>query len=98
MPNFPNLHDTARHVSHMNEILETAEHTVHRMIQEQVAWSIECAASPGKSRLFWIQNEQDLRFFAKEIHCLKTRSQSLRERMQNEINLVREPSTVLIVY
>lgn len=89
VPNFPILHDTARHVSHINEILEVAEHTVHRMIQEQVAWSAECATMPRKSRLSWVRNEQELRFFAKEMHSLKTRSQSLSERMQNEIHLVR---------
>lgn len=89
MLNFPNLHDTARHISHANEILEVAEHTVHRMIQEQVAWGTECATRSSNSRLSWVRNEQDLRFFAKEIHSLKTRSRSLSERMQNEINLVR---------
>lgn len=88
VPNFPSLHNTARHVSHINEILEVAEHTVHRMIQEQVAWGAECTTMPRKSRLSWVRNEQELRFFAKEMHSLKTRSQSLSERMQNEIHLV----------
>ena len=59
------------------------------MIQEQVAWSAECATMPRKICLSWVWNEQELRFFVKEMHLLKTRSQSLSERMQNEIHLVR---------
>lgn len=91
IPDFPNLHDMARHISHVNEILEVAKHTVQRIIQEQNIWRREYITLSKKDRLRWVQNHQDLLFVAKEIHSLKTRSRSLGDRMQNEINLVRKP-------
>lgn len=91
-PNFPNLHDIARHVSHANEILHVAEHTLDRLVQAQISWKTEYydsnTGSAKRNRMVCLQNKQDLLFLAKEIHCLKTRSASLSERLQNEINLV----------
>ncbi|KAJ9271874.1 hypothetical protein DTO212C5_1955 [Paecilomyces variotii] len=86
---FPDLHDIARHISHVNEILQVAEHTAQRIVHEQATWITwrEKTDVSQRDRMRWIQNQQDLLFFAKEIHCLKTRSRSLAERMQNEINL-----------
>lgn len=95
-PNFPNLHDIARHVSHANEILQVAEHTLDRLVQAQISWKTEYYdgnTGPAKrNRMICLQNKQDLLFLAKEIHSLKTRSASLSERLQNEINLVSIPS------
>lgn len=92
-PNFPNLHDIARHVSHANEILQVAEHTLDRLVQAQVSWKTEYydgnIGAAKRNRMICLQNKQDLLFLAKEIHSLKTRSASLSERLQNEINLVR---------
>ncbi|ODM19100.1 hypothetical protein SI65_05717 [Aspergillus cristatus] len=90
-PNFPNLHDIARHVSHANEILHVAEHTLDRLVQAQISWKTEYyddnTGSAKRNRMVCLQNKQDLLFLAKEIHSLKTRSASLSERLQNEINL-----------
>lgn len=47
------------------------------------------ATGPARrNRMMCVQNKQDLLFLAKEIYSLKTRSASLSERLQNEINLV----------
>lgn len=91
-PNFPNLHDIARHVSHANETLQVAEHTLDRLVQAQICWKTEYydgnTGTAKRNRMVCLQNKQDLLFLAKEIHSLKTRSASLSERLQNEINLV----------
>ncbi|EYE98223.1 uncharacterized protein EURHEDRAFT_428938, partial [Aspergillus ruber CBS 135680] len=90
-PNFPNLHDIARHVSHANETLQVAEHTLDRLVQAQICWKTEYydgnTGTAKRNRMVCLQNKQDLLFLAKEIHSLKTRSASLSERLQNEINL-----------
>lgn len=98
-PNFPNLHDIARHVSHANEILQVAEHTLDRLVQAQTYWRTEYYDGNSRfvkrNRMVCLQNKQDLLFLAKEIHSLKTRSASLSERLQNEINLVNISESVL---
>lgn len=98
-PNFPNLHDIARHVSHANEILQVAEHTLDRLVQAQLSWKMEYydgnTGLVKRNRMACLQNKQDLLFLAKEIHSLKTRSASLSERLQNEINLVSIPFYIL---
>ncbi|KAI9925110.1 hypothetical protein AWENTII_006762 [Aspergillus wentii] len=84
-PEFPKLHDIARHISHANENLEVALHTIDSVIQEQRTWRVEYAVD--KKKPLWIQNQQRLRFIAKELHSQSTRCRSLSDRMKNEINL-----------
>ncbi|GAQ09477.1 hypothetical protein ALT_6798 [Aspergillus lentulus] len=85
--NFPNLHDIARHIFHANETLEVATHTLQSLIDEQARFRVEYAELTNKNRGSWINTAQRAHFVAKQLHSLLTRSQSLSERLRNEINL-----------
>lgn len=85
---FPPLHDLARHMSHSTETLEVAGQTAQSIMNEQARWKLErTSLIPGTPR--WSEPEQRrLLFVSDEFHALKARSNSLNERLQNEINLV----------
>jgi Mg2+ and Co2+ transporter CorA len=87
--NFPNLHDIARHIFHANETLEVARHTLQSLIDEQARFRAEHAdlMNTNGNRGTWIHTAQRAHFVAKQLHSLMTRSQSLSERLRNEINL-----------
>ncbi|RHZ50186.1 hypothetical protein CDV55_102486 [Aspergillus turcosus] len=87
--NFPNLHDIARHIFHANETLEVARHTLQSLIDEQARFRAahEALINRYGNRGVWIHAEQRAHFVAKQLHSLMTRSQSLSERLRNEINL-----------
>lgn len=74
-PDFVHLHDMARHLIHSNESLDVAVETIQ---------SIRDRCTQMKEGYF------DNRTYAlqKELKAIKWRSESLRERLQNEINLV----------
>ncbi|KAG2012665.1 hypothetical protein GB937_007014 [Aspergillus fischeri] len=85
--NFPNLHDIARHIFHANETLAVATHTMQSLIDEQARFRAEHPVLINKNRGSWIHTAQRAHFVAKQLHSLLTRSQSLSERLRNEINL-----------
>ncbi|KAE8152324.1 hypothetical protein BDV25DRAFT_72023 [Aspergillus avenaceus] len=87
-PDFPMLHDVARHIFHSTEILEVAEHTMTNLVAEVSAWPSEFRdlAAQAQGGAF-LQTRQRLLFLAKETHSHLTRSRSLSERLGNEINL-----------
>ncbi|KAH1279528.1 hypothetical protein KXX33_003234 [Aspergillus fumigatus] len=85
--NFPNLHDIARHIFHANETLAVATHTLQSLIDEQARFRAEHPALTGENKGSWIHTAQRAHFVAKQLHSLLTRSQSLSERLRNEINL-----------
>jgi hypothetical protein len=80
-PDFLHLHEIARHVIHSNECLDVAIDTIERIGRD------------FKSR---IQPESEvisnflskLASLEKDVRGIKQRSDSLQERLQNEINLV----------
>ncbi|KAF2789724.1 hypothetical protein K505DRAFT_188783, partial [Melanomma pulvis-pyrius CBS 109.77] len=80
-PNFVRLHEVARHLIHSNETLDVAVDTmksIRRMIEATQRNENEPAHVSGRSRL----NE-----FCEEMKRIKRRSESLGERLKNEINL-----------
>ncbi|KAL2837296.1 hypothetical protein BJY01DRAFT_237933 [Aspergillus pseudoustus] len=86
---FPELHDIARHAFHYNEIVEVAEHTLTRLVQEQIRWREEDGAAirDGGGVAHWLNPHQELLLQQKAAVALKARSKSLNERLLNEINL-----------
>ncbi|KAL2859555.1 hypothetical protein BJX68DRAFT_226448 [Aspergillus pseudodeflectus] len=84
---FPLLHDIARHLFHYNETIEVAEHTLRALTEEQMHWRREDSESVQLNLDTWIKTLQDIKREEKRAHSLKTRSKSLNDRHQNEINL-----------
>jgi hypothetical protein len=87
-PNYPILHDIARHSIHVCETLDLAVTTsTSILIQRDRFFS---------SRLMFTQeilptleaHEQKLRFYDHMLRSLKQRAESNRQRLVNEINLV----------
>jgi hypothetical protein len=84
-PDFVHLHELARHVIHANEVLDVALNTTKRL-------QIRCLnlAAPAAAES---DSETDLRdqfeYLENDLRAIKRRSESLHERLQNEIQLVR---------
>ncbi|KAL2823791.1 hypothetical protein BDW59DRAFT_173257 [Aspergillus cavernicola] len=85
--NFPLLHDIARHLFHYQETIEVAEHTMQALAAEQVRWRKEDPEKVREDLGTWLKTRQRLQYEEKRAHSLKTRSRSLNDRHQNEINL-----------
>ncbi|KAL4997550.1 hypothetical protein BDV10DRAFT_186142 [Aspergillus recurvatus] len=85
---FPNLHDIARHAFHYSEIIEVAENTLQRLVQEQIRWREEDGSAISERGIqYWLDPHQELLLQQKAAYALKARSKSLNERLLNEINL-----------
>ncbi|KAL3458231.1 hypothetical protein BJX64DRAFT_267048 [Aspergillus heterothallicus] len=86
---FPELHDIARHAFHYSEIIDIAEHTMTRLVQEQIRWRDEDGdAIRGAGGIaHWLNPHQELLLAQKAAVAHKARSKSLNERLLNEINL-----------
>lgn len=87
---FPDLHDLARHAFHYSEIIDVAENTLSRLIEEQNRWRKEDEAGiRERGRIgYWLDSHQELLLQQKNAYALKAKSKSLNERLLNEINLV----------
>jgi hypothetical protein len=87
-PDFVHLHELARHVIHSNEVLDVALTTSQRL-QARCMKSTRTRNSTKESQ----DREQDLceqfEFLENDLFGIKRRSISLQERLQNEIQLVR---------
>jgi hypothetical protein len=80
-PNFPFLHDVARHIIHSTETLDVAINTLNNMA--------EVIATPDVAISYTSQRvQQDLAFHKQVLRNLHARSQALDARLRNEINLV----------
>ncbi|PLB34928.1 uncharacterized protein BDW47DRAFT_111295 [Aspergillus candidus] len=87
-PDFHNLHDIARHIFHSTETLQVAEATLTNLRDELSRWRDEHPdLVDGLMRGSWMQTQQKVVFAAREITSARIRSQSLTDRLQNEINL-----------
>ena len=80
-PNFPFLHDVARHVIHSTETLDVAINTLSNMA-EMISLA-DFAISNTSQRI-----QQDLAFHKQVLRNLHARSSALDARLRNEINLV----------
>ncbi|EAW12870.1 uncharacterized protein ACLA_013010 [Aspergillus clavatus NRRL 1] len=85
--NFPNLHDIARHIFHSNETLNVAAQILESLIAEQKSFQKEYPALVKGNRGSWSQNGQRAKRVKRQLQSLAFRSQSLGERLHNEINL-----------
>lgn len=86
---FPLLHDIARHLFHYQETIEVAEHTLQVMAKELIHWRHEDEGNIRANIGTWLDARRRILHEEKRAHSLKTRSRSLNDRHQNEINLVR---------
>ncbi|QSS55658.1 hypothetical protein I7I53_03601 [Histoplasma capsulatum var. duboisii H88] len=88
-PDFPKLHDIARHVIHSNETLDVAIETIDSILHEHELL-ISREGSTGSHQIQKISAEDVTRrlyYHSREIRAIKARSASLYDRLQNEINL-----------
>ncbi|KAK2756213.1 hypothetical protein FQN54_005621 [Arachnomyces sp. PD_36] len=83
-PDFPRFHEIARHIIHSNETLDVAIDTVDGTIHEHESFLRECG---GTEDAQFRDLHRRLYYSSRELWALKRRSESLYERLQNEINL-----------
>jgi hypothetical protein len=85
-----NTHETARHLIHCSEMLETAMCTVEQMRKKVATFPTFTKSTDNNT----VQNELD--FYASLITSFLNRSKALEARMQNEISLVGLPIAILV--
>ncbi|KAF2403542.1 hypothetical protein EJ06DRAFT_553823 [Trichodelitschia bisporula] len=84
-PDYPRLHDVARHAIHVAETLDLAVSTVHAIIAGHEGFAVRVpGGGMGAVRRAHLQQ---LRFAEHLLKGLKLREQSNKERLSNEINL-----------
>lgn len=86
-PDYPYLHELARHIIHSTETLNVAIETVDGMIGQHEQFCKDRLLGSTLQTVFSNQTRQDLNFQCKLFKTLKSRSQALGDRLQNEINL-----------
>lgn len=83
-PNYAEVHEMARHVIHSTEMLEMALEVVAGMIREH-----EQFFNDNPSALVHYKRAgNELRYQSTILKCIHLRSKALKERLNNEINLV----------
>ena len=87
-PNYPRLHDLARHAIHVQETLEVAVVTIENMIHQREHFFLEW--SKGDLVDAPQQAHKRLHFYLHVMNSLKYRAQANKERLINEITLVSE--------
>ena len=83
-PNYAEMHEMARHVIHSTEMLEMALEVVAAMIKEHSQFFSDNPSAVVYSK----QSGNDLRYQSTILKCIHLRSKALKERLNNEINLV----------
>ncbi|EEH46609.2 uncharacterized protein PADG_02707 [Paracoccidioides brasiliensis Pb18] len=97
-PDFPQLHEIARHAIHSNETLDVAVDTMDSIIHEHGLFILHQRSTghmsqestPGSQPIPKVVAdiiERQLYYHLKELRAIKARSESLKDRLQNEINL-----------
>jgi len=79
--NFIYLHELARHLIHSNETLDVAMDTL-----DAIRESFKVIGDETEKQYF----DEQTYALRRKFRALRSRSESLKERLQNEINLVRE--------
>lgn len=78
------MHEIARHVIHTSEMLEMALNVTHSLIDE--------ANTLHRQRQFsgsnYVNESYDIKHSKTMLQCLLLRSQALKKRIQNELQLV----------
>ncbi|KAL9098649.1 MAG: hypothetical protein Q9163_005733 [Psora crenata] len=92
-PNFPLLHDFARHTIHSSESLDVAIDTVAGILSQH-EWFLDAGRSYiGVDPTVARRTRQHLRFQIQVMRSLRARSKANEARLRNEIDLVSERRT-----
>jgi hypothetical protein len=88
-PDYPRLHDLARHTIHSSETLHMAAHAVERMMDSHELFSQDRQSQKAQQVTSFKWTAQRLRFHHQLFKGLAMRSEANERRLQNEMNLVR---------
>ncbi|KAF9895331.1 hypothetical protein FE257_000235 [Aspergillus nanangensis] len=84
----PQLHDISRHIFHSTETLEVSQNTVRSLIAENQRFQKDYEEWNGKGHRHILDGVSSLLLYLeREMHSQRARSNSLAERLHNEINL-----------
>jgi Mg2+ and Co2+ transporter CorA len=86
-PDYPRLHDLARHIIHSSETLSIAIETMSSMIDQYEAYLAERPSLSKAAITKSQQTRKSIQFQTSLLRCLKARSIALEDRLRNEINL-----------
>jgi hypothetical protein len=86
-PDYPRLHDISRHAIHVEETLDRAVHVARDIARQQQQFSIDRLS--GDLSSLSRQRHRRLCFFENMLGSLCARASSNKQRLDNEINLVR---------
>ncbi|KAL3475961.1 hypothetical protein BJX99DRAFT_258858 [Aspergillus californicus] len=84
---FRDMRDMVRHTIHINECLESAEHTIQCIIDEHTYWRTEDPTTVAGIRELWLDTQSQLLSTLRMIHSLKSRGKALQARLHNQIDL-----------
>ena len=100
-PNYPRLHDLARHANHSSETLDVAVETLTSMLSQHERFSATEQSSVNLDPNISQQTRQNLRFQLQMLRSLAHRSKANESRLRNEIdlafNLVAQQDTKMAV-
>ncbi|KAI9856198.1 MAG: hypothetical protein M1813_009215 [Trichoglossum hirsutum] len=83
-PNYPHLHEVARHTIHSTETLDVAIETLDSMIRQHEVFVAETSLNTNVASR---QTRKYLQFQLKMFKAIRLRSQANGERLRNEISL-----------
>jgi membrane protein implicated in regulation of membrane protease activity len=86
-PNYPRLHDIARHAIHVSETLDLAVKTIDCMITQHDQFLADRPGLDDKTKTTQRQIRKRMNFYDHLLGSLRSRSASNKERLLNEIHL-----------
>lgn len=86
-PNYPRLHDIARHAIHVSETLELAVRTFEHMMEQHDEFISDRPALDEKTKHAQRKIRKRIKFYHHMISSLRARSTSNKQRLLNEIKL-----------
>lgn len=86
-PNYPRLHDIARHAIHVSETLELAAKTIESMIEHYDEFITERPTQDEKTTNARRKIRNHMQFYHSLVGSLRSRSTSNKQRLLNEIQL-----------
>jgi hypothetical protein len=86
-PNYPRLHDIARHAIHVSETLDLAVKTVECMIAQHDQFIADRGPSKNRLEITKRKFHKRMNFYQHMLSSLRSRSTSNKERLLNEIQL-----------
>ncbi len=86
-PNYPRLHDIARHAIHVSETLDLSIKTVDCMMKQHDQFMADRPVADDRTRRMQKKMRMRMEFYSHMLDSLLSRSTSNKERMLNEIQL-----------